>query len=97
MSGNAGTEQYHSFKTKLANASSMQSIHDITGYCSTAKEIFAIALDSAKTSLAAFVSTQKTEADDQFSACQVQTAGLAAASAPPQDVPLPRLKPVSAN
>jgi hypothetical protein len=95
LNGNSGTEQYHAFKTRLANASSMQSIHDITAYCSTAKEIFATALDSAKTTLAVFVSGQKTAVDDQFSACQIQTAGLA--SAPPQDVPLPRLKPTASN
>ncbi len=31
LNGRTGTEDYHAFKTKLANASSMQSIGDITG------------------------------------------------------------------
>src|SRR5579863_3853799 len=32
LNGRTGTDDYHAFKTRLANASSMQSIGDITGY-----------------------------------------------------------------
>ncbi len=45
--GRTGTEDYHAFKTRLANASSMQSIGDITGYCASAKQLFEQALGSA--------------------------------------------------
>src|SRR5204862_8181846 len=49
MNGKTGTEDYHAFKTRLANASSLQSIGDITGYCASAKQVFDTALNSAKT------------------------------------------------
>src|SRR5947209_801094 len=58
MNGKTGTEDYHAFKTRLANASSMQSIGDITGYCASAKQLFETALNSAKSSLAVFVANQ---------------------------------------
>jgi hypothetical protein len=94
LNGKTGTEDYHAFKTRLANASSMQSIGDITGYCASAKETFDTALDSAKTTLAGFISGQATSADDTFSPCQVRTAGTVVTTPPPQNVPLPRGKPV---
>ena len=86
-----GTDDYHSFKTRLANASSMQSIGDITGYCASAKQMFEVALDSARSTLTAFVSNQETSVDGSFSPCEVLTAGD---SAPPSAVPVPRGKPV---
>jgi len=81
LNGRTGTEDYHAFKTRLANASSMQSIGDITGYCASAKEVFAAALDSAKGSLAVLVSAQTTSVDGAFAPCQFRTA---ASSAPPR-------------
>jgi hypothetical protein len=96
LKGKTGTEEYHAFKTRLANASSMQSIGDITGYCASAKEVFDTALSSAKTNLAVFVSGQTTSADDTFSPCQIRTAGAAVAT-PPQNVPLPRGKPADVS
>jgi hypothetical protein len=84
LNGKTGTEDYHAFKTRLANASSMQSIGDITGYCASAKEIFATALNSAKSTLTAFVSAQTTSVDDAFAPCQFRTAGAPAAMAPPR-------------
>jgi len=95
LNGNGGTAQYHAFKTRLANNSSMQSIGDITAYCASAKEIFAVALNSAKSTLAVFLSDQKTSADDAFSPCQVRTAAIAVA-APPESVPRPLNKPAAA-
>ena len=71
LNGKTGTEDYHAFKTRLANSSSMQSIGDITAYCSSAKEVFAVALISAQT----------TSVDDAFAPCQFRTA---APSAPPR-------------
>ena len=74
LNGRAGEENYHAFKTRLANASSMQSIGDITGYCASAKEVFSAALDGPKANLTVFISGQTTSADNAFSPCQIRTA-----------------------
>ncbi|HXJ01633.1 MAG TPA: hypothetical protein VNH44_10440 [Micropepsaceae bacterium] len=95
LNGRTGTEDYHAFKTRLANASSMQSIGDITAYCSSAKETFAAALDTAKTSLTNFISLQRTAADDAFAPCQFRTADAGDAAPPPDDAPVPHFKPGS--
>ena len=89
MNGKTGTADYHAFKTKMANSSSIQSIGDITTYCANAKAAFDTALGAAKTSLSAFMSGQTTSAEQQFTVCDTLTAGLA-----PKDVPIPRAKPV---
>jgi hypothetical protein len=94
LNGKTGTEDYHAFKTRLANTSSLQSIGDINAYCASTKEAFDTALNTAKITLAGFVSDQKTSADDSFSPCQIRTAGAAAPTPPPQNAPLPRGKPV---
>jgi hypothetical protein len=69
LNGRSGTADYHAFKTKLANSSSMQSIGDVRAYCDSAKATFDIALGAAKTTLAAFISNQTTAVDDAFSLC----------------------------
>ncbi|MDE2476253.1 MAG: hypothetical protein KGO48_14470 [Alphaproteobacteria bacterium] len=95
LHGKNGTEEYHAFKTKLANASSMASIGDITGYCASANQLFDDALNSARSTLAAFVAARETPADTAFEQCQGQvlTAGNTGAI-PPAFVPVPRSKPV---
>jgi hypothetical protein len=98
LNGRNGEENYHAFKTRLANASSMQSIGDITGYCASAKQVFAAALDAPQTSLTVFISGQSTSADNTFSPCQVRTASAAETfsdsdSDGPETVPLPHFKP----
>ncbi len=35
-----GMSAYHAYKTKLANAASLDSIHDINGYCADARAVF---------------------------------------------------------
>ena len=92
LNGKSGTEDYHAFKTRLANASSMQSIGDISGYCASAKQMFDAALNSGKSPLAVFVANQETSADNQFAPCQVLIAGKSAT--PPAAAPIPRSKPV---
>ncbi len=92
LNGKSGTEDYHAFKTRLANASSMQSIGDITTYCASAKQLFADALNSARSTLSAFVANRETSVDAAFSPCQVLTAGDQAT--PPLLAPVPRGKPV---
>src|SRR5215831_8255743 len=75
LNGKTGTADYHAFKTKLANASSMASIGDITGYCASAQATFDMALAESKPNLKVFVSTQTTSVDDAFAPCQFRTAG----------------------
>jgi len=94
LNGKSGTEDYHAFKTRLANSSSMASIGDITGYCAGAKQLFDDALNSARSTLAAFVANRETAADTVFEQCPVLTAGNSGAPIPPSVVPVPRSKPV---
>ena len=51
-----GEAEYHAFKTRLANNSSIRSIHDNPGYCHDAGMVFDAALISDKPTLASFVS-----------------------------------------
>jgi hypothetical protein len=51
-----GDAEYHAFKTRLANNSSIRSIHDNQGYCHDAGMVFDAALISDKPTLASFVS-----------------------------------------
>jgi hypothetical protein len=90
LNGKTGTSDYHAFKTKLANASSMASIGDITGYCSSAKETFDSALADSKPNLKTFISTQTTSVDDAFAPCEFRTAGAV------KPAPVPRAKPAKA-
>lgn len=98
LNGRTGTEDYHAFKTRLANASSMQSIGNITVYCDSAKQTFSEALDSAKTSLSAFIAGQTTSADNTFAPCPGRVRFTDAVEdgdtmPAPQDVPVPHFKP----
>ena len=51
-----GEAEYHAFKTRLANDSSIRSIHDNPGYCRNAGMVFDAALIPDKPTLAGFVS-----------------------------------------
>jgi hypothetical protein len=73
MHGKTGTEDYHAFKTRLANASSMDSIHDISGYCASAQQMFDEVSNSHMT-LAAFIASKQTSVDNAYSPCPVLTA-----------------------
>jgi hypothetical protein len=72
--GQSGTAQYHSFKTHLANASSLQSINKGLTYCADAQAMFDLALSRGRMSLTAFLSDQPTEAENNYSACEIVTA-----------------------
>jgi hypothetical protein len=54
----AGEANYHTFKTKAANVSSLASARDTGAYCSNARRLFAAALDPYGAGLAWFVSSQ---------------------------------------
>jgi len=86
LHGKNGTEEYHSFKTRLANASSMASIGDITGYCASAKQAFDDALNAERTTLAAFMADRETAADKAFEPCPVLTARKAPSGNPVERV-----------
>jgi hypothetical protein len=72
LHGQAGTADYHAFKTRLANTSSMDSIHDIAGFCANAQAAFDAALNGAKPTLATFVAGQTTRVDAEFTPCPSQ-------------------------
>jgi hypothetical protein len=72
LNAKTGIADYHSFKTRLANTSSIQSFRD-TNYCVDAQTTFEAAL-SKNRSLSVFMAGQTTAVDDSFSPCQVLTA-----------------------
>ena len=73
LNGQTGVADYHSFKTRLANNSSIESIR-YTSYCADAQTTFNAALANTKKSLPVFLAGQTTAVDDAFSPCQVVTA-----------------------
>lgn len=88
--GSRGTRQYHAFKTRLANNSSIRSIRDNANYCKEAKLVFAAALTPEKPTLANFVSGVTVHDDSPVNSCDIRVAsGLAGAKAVPNVVPRP--------
>jgi len=78
VNGKTGTADYHAYKTRLANSSSMAVINDMTGYCSSAKASFEQALN-AKPALVVFAAD--TSLDQRFVPCPIQTVSTASATA----------------
>ena len=85
--GKTGTADYHAYKTRLANSSSMAVINDMTGYCASAKASFETALGT-KPALAVFISDQSI--DQRFVPCPIQTATSEPAAKAPA---APRTRP----
>lgn len=54
LDGRRGEAEYHAFKTRLANDSSIRSIHDNPGFCAEAKQIFAQAAVDGRPKLVDF-------------------------------------------
>ena len=94
--GKAGEDQFHAFKTRMANDSSIRSIHDNVGYCKEANTVFASALAPSKPTLAAFVSSVTVEEQSPVDSCEIRVAsvlpGLKAAASGGAYI-LPRPKP----
>jgi hypothetical protein len=85
-----GEKEYHAFKTRLANDSSMRSIHDNPGYCAAAQNVFTAALGPQKPTLAAFVSDVEVQ-ENPFASCNIRVAvGLKGAGPVPDIVPTPK-------
>ena len=76
--GRRGEAAYHAFKTKLANDSSMRSIHDNPGYCQEAGAMFATALADARPTLAAFARNLTVIPEQPADGCVVVTASAEA-------------------
>lgn len=88
--GRRGTREYNAFKTRLANDSSMRSIHDNAGYCQEAKTIFSQALAPSRPSLANFVSAVPVHESGPVESCSIRVAnGLSGHRAIPTVVPKP--------
>jgi hypothetical protein len=87
----AGTEKYHAYKTHLANASSMQSIRNITGYCADAQAAFDASLSGTTSGLASFISGQPMTVDEAYKPCEVVRTAESTEAA--QSLPLPKVKP----
>ncbi len=89
--GRSGEREYHAFKTRLANDSSMRSIHDNQGYCAAAQTVFAAALNGQKPTLAVFVSGVQVQETSPFSSCNIRVAvGMKGAGPVPDIVPTPK-------
>ncbi|HTT82000.1 MAG TPA: hypothetical protein VMF67_00815 [Rhizomicrobium sp.] len=86
-----GEAEYHAFKTRLANHSSIRSIRDNANYCREAGLVFSQALTTEKPSLSSFVAgVQVVEEDSPVDSCQLRVrVGLAGAKIVPDVVPQP--------
>lgn len=87
----AGEKEYHAFKTRIANDSSIRSIRDNRDYCSSAQVVFAAALTPQKPTLANFVSGVQITESSPVDSCEIRVAvGLQGAKAVPSIVPRPK-------
>jgi len=74
--GHGGSSAYHSYKTGLANDSSLSGLHDMQAYCSAANSAFDAALNpDGQRSLASFISTQRVAGAEAYPSCDATTAG----------------------
>lgn len=85
-----GQGEYHAFKTRLANNSSIRSSTGNPDFCREAGQVFAAALGPERPSLAAFVSGIEVTQQSPVDSCQISVAvGLAGAKIIPNVVPKP--------
>jgi len=90
-----GTEEYHAYKTRLANAASRRSLSGIAEFCAGAAIVFDAALSTIQPSLATFVSAREIEDGGPFGACEMRVAVGFPADAAPQMAAIPRPKPLA--
>lgn len=86
-----GDGEYHAFKTRLANDSSIRSIHNNQEYCEETRQVFVAALGQAnKPTLAAFVSGIQVREESPVDSCEIRVAvGLKGLKTAPNVVPKP--------
>src|SRR5690242_7114076 len=70
--GARGEAQYHAFKTRLANHSSMRSIRDNVSYCRDARAAFEAALLSSKPTLETFVAGVQVIEEPPVNSCRLR-------------------------
>jgi hypothetical protein len=88
--GARGEAQYHAFKTRLANHSSMRSIRDNVNYCREARAAFDAALVPARPPLETFVAGVQVVEEPPVNSCQLRVrVGANAVQAVPDVVPKP--------
>jgi len=87
--GGHGESEYHAFKTRLANDSSIRSIHDNESYCRDAGIVFEAALTADKPSLASFVSGIEVTEQSPIDSCALKVAIGFAGVLPPAPKPNP--------
>jgi len=89
-----GEAQFHAFKTRLANDSSIRSINDNQAYCQETASVFASALVPSKPTLAVFVSGVTVQQDSPVNSCDIRVAsslpGLSGGSAVSYIMPKPK-------
>jgi len=73
--GGRGEEEYHAFKTRLANDSEIRSIHDNQTYCHAASMVFAAALAAEKPALTDFVAGIPVTDASPVDSCEIRVAG----------------------
>jgi len=73
--GGSGEAQYHAFKTRLANDSSIRSIRDNQNYCHAASMVFAAALAPEKPALTDFVAGIPVTDASPVDSCELRVAG----------------------
>jgi len=84
-----GEVEYHAFKTRLANDSSMRSIHDNPDYCKEASLAFSAALAPAKPTLSDFVAGVQVTENSPVDSCEIRVAAGLKSAAAPKIVPQP--------
>jgi hypothetical protein len=84
-----GEAEYHAFKTRLANDSSMRSIHDNPDYCKEASMVFSAALTPQKPALADFVAGVQVSDNSPIDSCEIRVATGLKGAAIPTVVPRP--------
>jgi hypothetical protein len=84
-----GEAQYHAFKTRLANDSSIRSIHDNQNYCHTASMVFAAALATEKPTLTDFVAGIPVTDASPVDSCELRVAGGLVGASSAMIVPKP--------
>jgi hypothetical protein len=88
--GARGEAQYHAFKTRLANHSSMRSIRDNVSYCRDARAAFEAALISSKPTLETFVAGVQVIEEPPVNSCRLRVrVGVNNATSVPDVMPRP--------
>jgi hypothetical protein len=82
-----GEAEYHAFKTRLANDSSIRSIHDNVNYCRQAGALLTTALLPQKPALVSFASVVQVVEESPVNSCELRVAMSPAAANAPSATP----------